>query len=292
MSSPRTGLSGAVYAFAISLLLTVVASEALVMAVARMKVGGDAGRVHEAERAFALSADGLMAGACLEGLLLLGVAMVSKHMEGPESRRLAFGRSRATPAGGTAAVVGLVGLSFACGAALELAGLGGAGVMDTLARALYRPSPVRLGLGMVTIALVPAIGEEALFRGFIQTRLGEHLGRWPAIVLTSCAFGLFHRDLRQGTVAFLAGLFLGWTADRMGGLRPSIAAHTVNNATFVLLASLGAASTLPAGAQLASLAGGATLCAASAAVIGQAGRTTGRLRKKVRGEPPSRKAAK
>lgn len=269
MSSPRAELRGVAYAFAIALSLTIVASEALVIGVARARVGDDAGHLYEAERAFALSAEGLMACACLEGLILLGVALVATRIEGTEiDRRLRLGRSRATPAGGTAAVAGLVGLSFACGAVLELAGLGG-GVMDTLARALYRPSPVRLVLGMVTIALLPAIGEEAFFRGFIQTRLGEHMGRWPAIVLTSCAFGLFHRDLVQGTVAFLAGLFLGWTAERLGGLRPSIAAHAANNATFVVLASLG--GTLPVGARLAALAGGAAVCAASATIIARQG---------------------
>lgn len=273
MSSPRAGLRGVVYAFATALSLTVAASEAVVSGVARVKVGGDTARLHEAKRAFALSADGLMVCACLEGLVLLGVALIATRIEGAESgRRLRLGRSHATPVEGAAAIAGLVGLSFACGAALQLAGLGGEGAMDALARALYQPSPVRLALGVVTIALVPAIGEEALFRGFIQTRLREHMGRWPAIVLTSCAFGLFHRELLQGSVALLAGLLLGWTADRLGGLRPTIAAHAVNNATFVLLASLGAAGPLPARAQVASLAVGGALCAAGAAVVNRAAR--------------------
>jgi hypothetical protein len=34
------------------------------------------------------------------------------------------------------------------------------------------------------------------------------------------------------------GLFLGWVTERFGGIRPSVAAHAINNAVFVLAASL------------------------------------------------------
>ena len=213
-----------------------------------------------------------MAGACIEGLVLFGVAVVAARLEGAAvAARLGLGPSRATSRGAAAAVLGLLGLNFACSAALELAGVSSEGVMDVLGRALRGTGPAGLLLGVVTIGIVPALGEEVLFRGLLQRRLAAHAGRWPAIVVTSAAFGVFHRDLLQGTVAFVAGLLLGWTADRLGGIRPVICAHAVNNAAFVLLASVGAAGAQPAGAALVSLSAGAAVLAATAAVLGRAG---------------------
>jgi membrane protease YdiL (CAAX protease family) len=267
-SRTHAALTGAVLAYGVGFSMTILTSEALVFWVARGRVHGDTSRVRDAERAFALSADGLVACACLEGLVLLAVALLAARLETKAvGARLRFGRSRASTLGIVAASVGLVGLSFACGGACELAGFPGGGVTDIFARALFRPSPARLGLGLVAIGLVPALGEEALFRGFMQTRIAESLGRWPAIVVTSAAFGLLHRDALQGTVAFVAGLFLGWTADRLGGLRPAILAHATNNATYVALAAAGAAATSTATAQAASLAIGAAASAAAVAVL-------------------------
>jgi membrane protease YdiL (CAAX protease family) len=42
-----------------------------------------------------------------------------------------------------------------------------------------------------------------------------------------------HLDPVQGTVAFAAGLFLGWVVERLEGIRPTVAAHLANNALSV-----------------------------------------------------------
>jgi membrane protease YdiL (CAAX protease family) len=267
-SPARASLSGAILAYAAGFSLTVVTSEGLVYWVARVKAGEDGSNLRALERGFALSAEGLMSCAFLEGLVLLAVALTAARLETHAvGTRLRLGRSRASGLGSAACALGLVGLTFACGGASQLAGFQGGSVMDAFAQALRAESPARIALGLVTIGLAPAVGEEAMFRGFLQVRLAERLGPWPAIVVTSAGFGLLHRDALQGTVAFAAGIFLGWTAERLGGLRPAILAHAVNNATFVALASAGAASTSTAGAQAASLALGGAACAAAVVVL-------------------------
>jgi membrane protease YdiL (CAAX protease family) len=258
VTSAGVRVRGAVLAFAAAFVLSIAGSATLVAAVAG---SGDAA----AERAFALSSRGLMACACFEGLLLLTVALVAARLEGRGVlARLRLTASRAPSATRWAAVLGLVGLTFAYGAAAELARLRGEGVLDLLAAALRAPGAGRFAWALVTLSAVPAVGEEALFRGYVQPGLSSAFGRWPAIVLTSIAFGAFHRDLVQGTGAFVAGLFLGWTVERTGGLGPAILAHAVNNATFVVLASFGAAGALPVRVEVATLVIGAATCAAAA----------------------------
>ncbi len=284
MTGRAAQVRASVLAFGAAFVLSVVGTTGLVTVVARTTAGGDASRVAEAEKRFALSSVGLMACGCLEGLLLLGVALVAAHGSGvragaaqAETTRdgMAWLRLRgaAPPAlvwGAT--VAGLVGLTFAVSAALDLAARAGvfgarAGVLELLAGALRGLSGGRLALAVVTLALVPAVGEEALFRGFVQRGLVAGLGRWPGIAATSLAFGLMHRDLVQGAGAVVAGVFLGWVVEAAGSLGPAIAAHAANNATFVALAAAGAAGGRPGPVEALALAAGAAFCASAVIAI-------------------------
>jgi membrane protease YdiL (CAAX protease family) len=47
-----------------------------------------------------------------------------------------------------------------------------------------------------------------------------------------------HLDPLQSSLAFIAGLYLGWLTERLGGVRPAMVAHAFNNAAFVALTSL------------------------------------------------------
>jgi membrane protease YdiL (CAAX protease family) len=90
----------------------------------------------------------------------------------------------------------------------------------------------------MALAVAPAVAEECFFRGLLLSRLTARVGQWPAILASAAAFGLFHVDPVQGSVAFAAGIFLAWVADRFGGIRLTISAHGLNNAAFVLFAWL------------------------------------------------------
>jgi uncharacterized protein len=265
-ATPRHAVRAAVLAYAAAFALSILTTGWVVtLAARRSHAGGGL-------RAFAVSRTGLLLGAAVEGLTLLGVAVLAAVLQsGGVRRRLRWRASGVTFGTRAAAAVALVGCSVAYGAAADLAGARG-GMLRVAAGALGKPSPGEFLAALVAVALVPAIGEESLFRGFIQGCLTPVLGRWPGIVATSAAFGVLHRDPLQGTGAFLAGLLLGWTVERTGGLGPSIAAHAVNNATFVVLASLGAADGGPRAVEVASVVAGGAAFAAGARVVARASR--------------------
>jgi membrane protease YdiL (CAAX protease family) len=191
---------------------------------------------------------------------LVGARLTNRSIAAP----LRAGPSRATAGGTAAAVVGMAGLSLASGTASELLGLRGEGAMEQIARALSEPGFARLLLAIGAIAVAPGIAEETFFRGLVQTRLVARWGRWPGIAIASACFGIIHLDRVQGSLAFLAGLFLGWVAERLDGIRPSVAAHATNNAIFVALAPWATARTGSRAADITMMTAG---CIANVAAI-------------------------
>jgi membrane protease YdiL (CAAX protease family) len=225
-------------AYAAALAGSLVASQTLVVEVARARVGGDPAKLADAARDFALSLEGLSAVAAVNAAVLLAVTVVTARMTGGGTREaLRTGPSGATPAGLAGAIVGTAGLSLACGSAADLFASGPGTVIHAVSSALHGASLPALAAALVALCLLPAMAEEGLFRGLVQTRLAERWGRTPAIVVAAAAFGLLHLDAVQGTVAFVVGLYLGWLADRWGSIRPTIAAHAANNALFVALSA-------------------------------------------------------
>lgn len=86
------------------------------------------------------------------------------------------------------------------------------------------------------ISIVPALTEEALFRGFIQGRL---LKRWHpgfAVGLTSFLFAMAHLDPAYAVAVLPLGIWLGVLTWRAGSIWPAVFCHFVNN----LLGSLAA----------------------------------------------------
>ena len=181
--------------------------------------------------------------------------------------QLRLGATRARPVGLVAACAGLLGLSFACGAARELLQLRGTGGMDAVAEVLENPSAGTFAAAVVAIGVVPGFAEETFFRGFLQTRLAASWGPGPAIVVAAAAFGLIHIDPVQGMVAFTAGVFLGWVVERFGGIRPSVLAHVTNNVVFVGVAGFSSGAGGPPARQIAILCAGSALCVAAILVL-------------------------
>jgi membrane protease YdiL (CAAX protease family) len=251
---PRPSPWPAVLSYVVAFVLTLVSSVLLVFAVALSRTGGQRSRLQAEASNFALSAPGLIVGALGNAVVLATVALVAARLMGkPIGPRLRLGPTRASALGVLATTVGMVGLSFACGAFTELLGVRGSGVMDAMAQALQRPSPAAFAAAIGAIGIAPGFAEETFFRGMMQTRLVASWGRWPAIVASSAAFGLIHLDPVQGSLAFVAGLFLGWVAERAGGVRPTILAHVANNAIFVTFASFGSAKEGSTGAATATV---------------------------------------
>ncbi|MDQ4371173.1 CPBP family intramembrane glutamic endopeptidase, partial [Pseudomonas aeruginosa] len=82
-----------------------------------------------------------------------------------------------------------------------------------------------------------SLAEEALFRGYLQQRLGQWLGPWPALALASALFGLAHFAGGPLLMLFagLAGLIYGLAWLWSGRLWVATLFHFGLNLTHLLL---------------------------------------------------------
>ncbi|MCF8247363.1 MAG: CPBP family intramembrane metalloprotease [Saprospiraceae bacterium] len=104
---------------------------------------------------------------------------------------------------------------------------------------LVMQSPWEMVASLVVMAIVPALGEELVFRGIGQQKLIEITGK-PAlgIALTALIFSITHFEIQRFFAILLLGLVLGllffWTKN----LWIPIAAHFLNNGAQVIIAWL------------------------------------------------------
>jgi len=97
-------------------------------------------------------------------------------------------------------------------------------------------SPVGLALNLLVIALIPALGEELLFRGLLQRLLGEWTRNIHAgVIITAFIFSALHLQFFGFLPRFVLGLMLGYLLEITQSLWVPIFAHFVNNATLVIL---------------------------------------------------------
>ncbi len=83
------------------------------------------------------------------------------------------------------------------------------GVMEDTVAPLFAGCPM---WGIAIISILAGVGEEALFRGVLQTYLAGHVGVGvvPALLVTSSLFGLVHPvTAAYAVMAGLIGLYLG-----------------------------------------------------------------------------------
>lgn len=91
-----------------------------------------------------------------------------------------------------------------------------------------------LVLNIISTAVLPALAEELIFRGYIQGALKPY-GNGIAIVLSAFLFGIFHGNILQFPFAFFMGLVFGWLLAATGSIWPCVLLHFGNNLMSVLL---------------------------------------------------------
>lgn len=89
-------------------------------------------------------------------------------------------------------------------------------------------------LGVLSIAVVPAIIEETVIRGVIMQPLRK-FGDKFAIVTSAILFACMHGNMVQIPYTVIGGLLLGYLAVATGSLWPSIILHFVNNLYSVIV---------------------------------------------------------
>jgi membrane protease YdiL (CAAX protease family) len=167
---------------------------------------------------------------------------------------------------------------FLLGAAALLAWQGGttsaeARQLSSRLVALIQDQPRWLAWAL--IALVPAVCEELLFRGWVLAGFVGHARTrqrlWTAIVVQAAAFALFHLLPERMPQTFLLGLVLGVLVALTGSLWPAIACHLAHNSMpIVILAFAGdmpdLAGAIETGASSAAMLPRSIIVAATAAV--------------------------
>lgn len=111
------------------------------------------------------------------------------------------------------------------------------GVNNLISGLLQMDSTTELLFNLVTIALVPALAEEFLFRGVIQQKLAEYSRRpelsiWIAAIVFSAMHGQFEGFFARMLLGASLGYLLFWTQN----LWVPIIAHFVHNGVQVLAA--------------------------------------------------------
>ena len=146
----------------------------------------------------------------------------------PSRRRLGLVRPRAR----YLAAAAMVGISMWYVNLNVVVALGLDQTSPRLEAVVHQPS---LALVLLTIALLPAICEELIFRGVLARGLATAMP-WPLAAVSSAAvFSLFHMSIVQAVPTFLLGIALGIIATRARSVFPTMLAHAINNAVAITL---------------------------------------------------------
>ncbi|WP_258100456.1 CPBP family intramembrane glutamic endopeptidase [Marinoscillum pacificum] len=91
-------------------------------------------------------------------------------------------------------------------------------------------------IALIVIAVIPAVGEELLFRGLIQNLLSKaffnhHVGIWFAAIL----FGAMHMQFYGVVPRILLGALFGYLYYWSGSLSVAILGHFINNGLTLIL---------------------------------------------------------
>ncbi len=96
------------------------------------------------------------------------------------------------------------------------------------------PNVTSLLLNLVVFAVLPALLEEAVFRGYVLRALRPH-GDWFAVSVSAVLFGWMHGNVEQIPFALVVGFALGWLYIMTDNIWLPVAVHFANNAfSFVL----------------------------------------------------------
>jgi uncharacterized protein len=106
---------------------------------------------------------------------------------------------------------------------------------DAIKGLLIMDSPWELLANLLVIAVLPAVGEELVFRGIVQPQL-ERVTKnpWTAIIITAVIFSAIHMQFEGFFPRMLLGVVLGWLYWQSRNLWVPIIAHLFNNGIQVI----------------------------------------------------------
>ncbi len=90
-------------------------------------------------------------------------------------------------------------------------------------------------IAIATMCILPAIGEESLFRGAMLRSIQEESGNLSAIVLSGAIFALSHLNTAQLVHQFVLGMLLAYIVIKSGNIIYAMIIHFLNNLFAVVL---------------------------------------------------------
>ena len=91
-------------------------------------------------------------------------------------------------------------------------------------------SDLGITFNLIVLAIVPALCEEVLFRGYVQRQAERGLGGAGGIALSGIFFGFYHLRFSQVLPLCILGLYLAYVAWRTGSVWMAVLVHLANNA--------------------------------------------------------------
>lgn len=82
---------------------------------------------------------------------------------------------------------------------------------------------------LLVVGVTPAICEETLFRGLVQSNLEVPMSRRKAIIWTGIIFGAYHLDPFTFVALCALGIYFGYLVSTTGSILVPMAAHFTNN---------------------------------------------------------------
>jgi membrane protease YdiL (CAAX protease family) len=89
-------------------------------------------------------------------------------------------------------------------------------------------------LALLSVAVMPAISEEFLFRGLVQRSFERRMRPLAAIALAGMMFGSVHLQLTNAVALIALGCFFGYVTWSCGSIYPAIFGHFIFNALTIV----------------------------------------------------------
>ncbi len=100
---------------------------------------------------------------------------------------------------------------------------------------LQMKNPIDYIKVLIVMALLPAVAEEALFRGVVQPLFRRKFNTHLAVIITSFIFAFVHQQFLGFLSIFALGCLLGYLKEWSVSIWPSTILHFINNAGIVSL---------------------------------------------------------
>ena len=105
-----------------------------------------------------------------------------------------------------------------------------------LSGALQPETTLGFILLFIAVVIIAPLGEELLFRGFLQHFLEKY---WKditkAVLVTSLFFAFIHMNSYWFIQIYFLGIFLGYLSWKSGSIIPSLILHSINNGAAILM---------------------------------------------------------